>query len=495
MPSFSTNKNFTIPQNLGDAGLWGAELNTTIGLLDTLLGSVLTLQSSAGNVTLTSSQASNLAYVLQGTLAAPYQVAFTSSLGGNGIYVIDNQTTGNFVTTVTQTSSLSVALTIPQGGRSIIYGNGTSFFVATDNQTAKLYTRLGTPQGNVAGSAGTSNGSATSEVWDGTNLVPYACTTTGTSSSAIWSAITALPIPQGYLSPSNTLPVYNTDFSSTSLFYVPFQGNWTVLSNGTALYPYRFSTMTLSLTNTQAASQIYDVFMYFNAGTPVIGTGPTWAAGGGSVTIGSCARGTGAGSTDISRLQGVWTNTVQVTLNNGLSTYTCPANQGIYLGSIYMDTTPGQVSGHRTYGQARKWGIFNAYNRVPLFLQAGDPTASWTYNTNTIRASNNNSNNSIVVFSGLAEECANTSFLQKLNESTGTATQPRIGIGLNGTVATAGTDATINGSGITTSLRAEYDIAPFLGINAVFALEVGAVTGGLFYGTQSNMLLKATWRV
>jgi len=47
-------------------------------------------------------------------------------------------------------------------------------------------------------------------------------------------------------------------------------------------------------------------------------------------------------------------------------------NQGIYLGSIYMDTTPGQVSGHRTYGQARKWGIFNAYNRVPVFLQAGD---------------------------------------------------------------------------------------------------------------------------
>jgi len=30
------------------------------------------LQSFAGNVTLTSSQASNLAYVLQGTLAAPY---------------------------------------------------------------------------------------------------------------------------------------------------------------------------------------------------------------------------------------------------------------------------------------------------------------------------------------------------------------------------------------------------------------------------------------
>jgi putative ABC transport system permease protein len=35
-----------------------------------------------------------------------------------------------------------------------------------------------------------------------------------------------------------------------------------------------------------------------------------------------------------------------------------------------MDGTNGQVTCHRSFGQSRKWGLWNAYNRRPLYLKA-----------------------------------------------------------------------------------------------------------------------------
>jgi len=49
-------------------------------------------------------------------------------------------------------------------------------------------------------------------------------------------------------------------------------------------------------------------------------------------------------------------------------------------------------------------GVWNAWNRQPLYLKAGDSTASWNYDSATIRAANGASTNGLSVFCGLAEE-------------------------------------------------------------------------------------------
>jgi hypothetical protein len=73
-------------------------------------------------------------------------------------------------------------------------------------------------------------------------------------------------------------------------------------------------------------------------------------------------------------------------------------NYATYLGSIFMDGTNGQISCHNTYGQSRKWGVWNAYNRDPITLLMGDSTASWTYSTATIRQSNAAAGNALTTF-------------------------------------------------------------------------------------------------
>lgn len=503
MSTQSPYKNYVVPTNLGDAGLWGGYLNTTLGTIDTNLGGVLTLQSSASpaGVTLTSTEASNLAYVVQGVLGQDYPITFTSSLGGNGIYVINNETTGSFSVSVTQTSSLATALTIPQGGRSIVYGDGTTFQLADDNQTAKLYSYLGSPQGNVAGTAATANAGATNIVRDVTNQINYACKVTGSSSTALWIPAAGLPQVGGYLTVSTDAnnPVPTTDFAGVaSVFWTPLTSNWCWASDGTAVFPVQFSRMTLTLTNVNnAANQLQDVYYYWNDGTPVIGTGPTWAAGaGGSVTAGACARGTGVGGAAVARVQGVWTNTVAMTINNGGNAYVMGVGEGVLIGSVFIDSAAGQTTCHRSAGQNRKWGVWNPFNAAPVKLRVMDSTASWTYNLATVRQSNGAGGNRATYFSGLQTQPYMARFGQRISCTIGANTEG-IGIGADSTVTVSGRRSTIgtNTGVILFDTHAEYTpAAGVLGISNINCLEAGdAAAAPTFYGTEANMLMTVEW--
>jgi hypothetical protein len=116
----------------------------------------------------------------------------------------------------------------------------------------------------------------------------------------------------------------------------------------------------------------YYVFGFPNSGVPTLVTGPAWN----SSTAGSCSRGTGAGTTELTRLAGYWVNNVSMSARNGTTTYSVGANLATYLGSIFIDGTAGQVTCHMSWGQSRKWGVWNAFNRQPLDLKTGDSTAS-----------------------------------------------------------------------------------------------------------------------
>ena len=309
--------------------------------------------------------------------------------------------------------------------------------------------------------------------------------------------------PQGYLNDVGVGaggPIQGqSDYTAqTTIYYSPFTGNQIPIWNGSSFTVYTFLELQLALSaSAQAASTIYDVCIFNNAGTPTAVFGPAWtdsAAGAGS-------RGTGAGTAQLTYQSGLLVNAVQITANNGASSYTIPSLQCTYVGSVFIDATAGQVSTYRTWGQSRRWDIWNNYNQQDITLQAGDSTASWLYSTATIRASDGNSANSFTEFTGQALQTINISFSQLgTNNTTVSSSNPsqQIGIGWNSTTVFSGIYGAIPALAQTAtiiSMQAFYNAPPSIGINTVTALEKGNSSGtGTYEGTSSGMILQATWR-
>jgi hypothetical protein len=381
---------------------------------------------------------------------------------------------------------------------------------------AKTLTGSGTPNGSVAGTAGSSS-ILPDFYWDYTSSILYVCTTTGTSSTAVWTAINAstaaavIPPPQGRLTLTSGTPVLSGDVAAaTSVYYTPYLGNLVPIYNGSTFVPSVFSELTLTLSSSHVASNIYDIFIFSNSGVVTICTGPSWSAGtSGSITAGSCARGTGAGGAVLARVSGVLTNGVQITGRNGATTYTISANQATYVGSMFMDGTNGQVTCHSTWGQSRKWGIWNSYNRVPITLMVGDSTGSWTNNSAAVRSSNGAAANTCTIFTGLAEESFDVSHAQYLlmapNPASATHQTIKCGVGFNSTTVFSGTQGVVgastgaSASAVQSSATAtgKYLAIPQLGISAINALELGnsaASVTAQFNGGQGNQTMNTVWR-
>jgi hypothetical protein len=310
--------------------------------------------------------------------------------------------------------------------------------------------------------------------------------------------------PQGRLTLTTGTPVIASDVSAaTAVYYTSYVGNIVPIYDGVQFNARTFSSdLQLTLNSNHIASSIYDVFIYWDGSALQIATGVAWN----TVTAGSGARGSGAGTTELTRVTGLWVNKYDVSYRNGATTGTLSANRGTYVGSIYMDGSAGQVTCHVSWGQSRKWGVWNAYNRQPVELQAGDSTGSWTYNSTTIRASRATSANSLTVFSGLPEEEVFVHFAQMILMTDATANSTSkdagIGIGRNSTTAYAGSAGTVGvGSASATTLRAttaaKYTLTPTIGIDTFNACESGNATASFtvsFVGTQSNMVLSARWQ-
>lgn len=334
----------------------------------------------------------------------------------------------------------------------------------------------------------------------------------------IWNSLSpTVQQPQGYLTLTNLAsggPITSADAASvTSVFYSPAIGQLCPVYNGTSFINQVFTEQTLTLASQHVANSIYDVFAFLASNVFTIGTGPAWS----TITPGSCARGTGAGTTQLQRLNGILTNQNSMTARNGTTTYTVAANQGTYLGSIHIDTTAGQVSCLVSFGQNRKWGVWNAYNRVPIRLLCGDSTVSWVYSTSAFRASNNvpaaysasafnypvgTACNGGVVLMGLPEEPVNMRFIQHVHcNVNGTSITPQNAIGINSITSVSGKTGFGGGSQAAAGtfendLAAEYFLTPTLGLTNVCCLEGNTVSGGTatWNGANTNMQLGMIWR-
>lgn len=343
------------------------------------------------------------------------------------------------------------------------------------------------------------------------SLSTYSFTTPGvvitlTSDGANWKLTTdygaPLTLPCGRLTLTTGTPVLSSDVTAaTTVYYTQYNGYTIPVWNGYYLEQMSFtSDLSLTLTAAATANGICDVFAARSSGSLVIGFGPMWS----SATAGSSSRGTGAGTTELARNLGLWTNANSITLTNGANTYSIAANQATYLGSLYIDGTAGQVSCHTSWGQSRKWGVWNAYNRLPIRIQAGDSTASWSYTTATWRASNADSANCIYALTGLAEEWVEVGFGQLFGgnyvSASGTSKQ-QIGIGWNSTTAPSGllgasdfrtSSATAMGFG--PEGIAGYRNAGSFGLNQITCLENGNGSSLAAYnGTNSYMEMVASY--
>jgi hypothetical protein len=310
--------------------------------------------------------------------------------------------------------------------------------------------------------------------------------------------------PQGYLtllsvasSPTTPMPVSN-QVAATSVYYRPYRGNLIPIPDGTTFAVREFSELTLTLNDpNHVGSGIYDVFIFSDSGTISIGTGPVWT----TVTAGAGARGTGAATTELDLLKGLFVNKVAATMRNGATTYSVGAKSGIYVASIFIDAAAGQITCHVAAGNRRKWGVWNAFNRRPITLKLTDATGTWTSAPTTWRQSRGDTDNFVHVLSGLPEETYDLRFSQIVASAVNISTSVAdIGIGYNSTTVLSGRMAeqlliSPGTNTIRTTLTAEHKPVPSIGVNTVNPIEQApnGTTSNTFLGTESNMLLTASY--
>ena len=228
------------------------------------------------------------------------------------------------------------------------------------------------------------------------------------NTSSRWRPKSATPvfagiIPGGRLTLESGVPVSTSDQTAkTTVYYTPHMHGYVPLYNGTTWYIAAFSELSQALSNNTtspaaaAVSSVYDLFVWNNAGTITLSRGPAWSS--------STSRGTGAGTTELERINGRYTN--KVAISNGPA-----ANRGLYVGTIATDGNGanGQLSmvfapAAASGGSTNRLDVWNMYNRVKLSSTCKDSADSWTYTTATWRAANNSAANCVKVVCGLQED-------------------------------------------------------------------------------------------
>lgn len=335
---------------------------------------------------------------------------------------------------------------------------------------------------------------------DGANGVAQVALFIGAVEMFRTSATRLVVTPQGYLSLSATLPFITADvIASTSLWYHPVKGNLVPLISAAGVLQYKsFATLQLTLNNpNHALDTIYDVYLWDNAGTPVIATGPGWSNSG----IGTGSRGAAAA---LFTLNGLLVNDLAITGRNNVTTYAIPARTATYIGSILIDGTIGQVTAHRAFGKSRRWPVFNAYNQERQFLKAGETAASWVYDQNVIRAANNDAANSMLILKGLPDGMIDLSYGQNtsITSSPGGNANLVVGVGWNsvtvmsGKTGRAGIPSEPEDIGHISNAIARHFQVPAIGVHRASALELvptGASGTVTMLGTEAETMLSARW--
>lgn len=288
--------------------------------------------------------------------------------------------------------------------------------------------------------------------------------------------------PGGRLTLTSNTPVMNADATAQgTVYYAPYVNAYVPIYNGTSWKQFAFSQVSLTLNSTDNTStNLYDIFIFNNAGTLTLGTGPAWT----NATTRSAA---------IALKDGIWTNNASITLRAGGSSLGAQAaNTCTLLGTIYctangqtgMSFAPAAASGGPA--TAPILGLCNAYNLVTITASARDSKNSWTYTTATWRQADNSNKNQISFVDCLQQSAIKATYSCTINGVTGSVASA-IGIGLDSTSAeprASGVEVASSQANVTV----EDNFFPQLGFHFVSAMEYATGSTATFSGNPTGSL-------
>jgi len=282
--------------------------------------------------------------------------------------------------------------------------------------------------------------------------------------------------PQGRLTLTSNTPVMTADATAqTTIYYTPYQGNQVPVAG----VMYSFSQISYSLSTTaHVGGNLYDLFAYNASGSIALCTSPAWS----SVT---------ARSAGINMSNGIWTNqySLTCTVSGGGSTTTVPANTATYLGTFYA-TANGQTGvafqpSAAAGGTNTIVGLFNGYNRVPVWTMSRDNAINWTYATTTYRPTHNSSGNRVSYVDGLG--VMNINVRATMLGEVPSGTYGAIGTVRDSTSATPTMQCNYGNGGAQTQfwVNCEDSFLPLIGFHYLQGMENRAAGAGtaVFYGS------------
>lgn len=290
----------------------------------------------------------------------------------------------------------------------------------------------------------------------------FVLTAQGAGVAPAWAAAAAVDksIVQGRLSLTTAVPVTTTDVTAaTTLYWALYGGNQISLYTGSAWTTVSISQLSITLVGL-TASKPYDVFIDYNAGTPILELV-------------------------------VWTNdTTRATalaLQDGVLVQTGDADSR-YVGTIYTDAAGGAVTD--SYSLRHVW---NYYNRVPRVMRVMEATNSWTYGTSTFRQARASTANQLDFVVGVSEVAIQASVAVSF-QANNAGDAVIVGIGINSTTTpeTGNTRSyaseSVTGQYQTATTRLDAFAAP--GRSTAVWLEYAAVVAtATFYGDDGGVAI------
>jgi hypothetical protein len=278
--------------------------------------------------------------------------------------------------------------------------------------------------------------------------------------------------PGGRLTLTSGVPITTSDvLAATTIFYTPLNHNQVPLYDGTVWTLTTITELSQALSdNTKSPAAVvhdnnYDLFIWNDLGTIRLSRGPPWAS--------RTDRGTGAGTTELSRVSGRWGNANAI--SNGPA-----AHRGLYVGTVFAG------SDAKIYDSMAFRELWNAYNRVKRPMLKVEAAGIWSYSVAAWRQANGNTANWLDFVIGLDAEPVTADVVGSVSAvgsgGGGTAGQKvsvGVGIGLNSSTVNSASPAALQGieavagSDVFITVRAHYQGFTGIGRHTLRWLEIG----------------------
>jgi hypothetical protein len=292
--------------------------------------------------------------------------------------------------------------------------------------------------------------------------------------------------PSGRLTLTSATPITTADVTgATTIYYAPLNGQYVPVYNGTTFQPLQFTSSSTDQVGLSAGlganwtlNTNYDWFVALDSSTLRLCSGPAWTS--------DTARGTGAGTTELQMVNGLWTNKNTLTCRyNNTTTFSVSANLATYVGTA-RTVAAGQIE-----DSAAKRFVWNAYNQVRRVLKnVTETTDSWNYTTATFRQANANTANQLDMVVGLAGSLLDAKVNATASTSAGTSFAG-VGIGINSTTVNSGSTMSASTNTVRAYITATYQGYPAIGRSFYAWLEISSPAVGTtnFDGDAGNPTL------